>query len=181
MQKIIIVVAAILFSGSLNVGVAQDEPSDAEYIVEQLITPELFESAMAVMAGIVAQSIELEFKKQGQEVSAPTLQWLGEEMSSQMGLIMAQKVSADYVRAYEKTLSEDALSGLRIFLESPAGQEFAVKQSILTREGAAIGEKYGEEIAGEAVGVIVANIQAGRLSDNVTSVVKDELVELFGE
>jgi len=180
MQKIIILIA-LVFSGQFHTANAQDELSDAEYVVEQLITPELFESVMSALAEVMAGAIELEFRKQGEEVSAPTLAWLGEEMSIQMGAIMANKVGADYVLAYENTLSPEALAGLRHFLETPAGQEYAAKQSVLTREGAAIGEKYGDAIAGEAVAVIIDNIKADIYPDGTTSLVKEELIKLFAE
>lgn len=178
-MRALFILMVFAFSAPFHFANAQEEPGDAEYVVEQFITPEVFEVGMSAMAEIMAQSIELEFVKQDTEVSAPVLTWLGREMGVQMARIMAQKVNADYVAAYENVLSADGLSGLRAFLETPAGREFAAKQGVLAREGAAIGEKYADEIAGEAVAAIVEDIQAGKFSEDTTSLVRAELKELF--
>lgn len=154
---------------------AQEEPTDAEYIVSQLVTPETYASIMDVMAPILATSIQAEALKLDKEISDPSAQWLGETMASRMAALMAERMKPDIVAVYEDVLSKEALSAYRIFLESDGGQEFVSIQQTLLRESTLIGEKHGSSIAGDASQTIIAEIQKGKWPEGVSGIIKREL------
>ena len=160
---------------------AQEERSDAEYIVEQLVTEDLFTTSMSAMAGLMAQGIELEFRKLDKTISPGSLAWVSDQMALEMGGLMAEKVKPDFIAAYAGLLSPEALAGLRGFLETPGGQEFAKAQAGLVSEGAAIGDKYAGEIAQAATFKVIAMIQEREFPADMAITTQNELLALFVE
>ena len=147
--------------------------------MDQLTSPGVFEATFSVMADVMAQGIDLEFRKQDKILSPDSLDWLSKQMSDEMAVLMADRVRDDYVAAYAALLSDEALAGLRAFLETPAGQAFAASQPALTREGAAIGNKHADTIAQEAATIVIGAVQRGEFPDDLSVTTQRELSELF--
>ena len=164
------------------VAAQEDAPkSDAEYVVEQLASSELFEVSMEAMGDLLAQSIDLELRKSDKLLSPDSLAWISDQMGVQMGAIMVDVVKDDYISAYSTLYSPEVLAELRAFLETPAGQEFAINQPKLVREAAAIGIKHGESIATEAAEIVIGRIQNGEFPADMATTTQRELSELFTE
>ena len=63
------------------VAAQEDAPkSDAEYVVEQLASSELFEVSMEAMGDLLAQSIDLELRKSDKLLSPDSLAWISDQM-----------------------------------------------------------------------------------------------------
>lgn len=171
---------SLLFVFALPIASAQEETStDAEYIVEQLITPELFGAVMESLAALMASSIQGEFSKTGQSMSDPAAKLLSEIMAEEMGVLMADRLQDEYVILYDETFSPQALSDYRQFLGTPSGRELVKAQVALTEGATILGERYAESIAADAAAITIEMILSGRFDAGTDKGVRNELRELF--
>ena len=158
---------------------AQDNINDAQYVVDQLISEELFQAAMQSTANLMAGSLQNEVSKQGKELSDNGAAILSDWMASYMASSMVMLMREDLVKVYEANFSPETLAAYRAFLQTPAGQDIAKAQTLLVKEGEAIGLKYGERVAIDAINKISMSIKADTWPEDTPTVIKEELALLF--
>ena len=148
----------IIAAGALLLPIsAQADPrSDAERIVELIMSEETFAATGDMMAGLMVGSIQNAVRQEGGSLSDAAANNLAEITVDEMMPILEESMKARSADIYLDTLSPDTLAAYRAFLETPAGVEVIAQTGMIMRES----EKLGGEIANESIKTVLDGVEA---------------------
>ena len=139
--------------------VAQADPqTDADYIVSQQVTKEMFEGALSAQRPILVSAITNDLSQQGINLPDPDrfFDIFVEEFIDEFTESMQSQSAALYMDAY----TADELSGIAAFLKTDAGQAMTRKAPQLMMAGAQLGERAGMQAGQNASARVAARLEA---------------------
>lgn len=132
-----------------------DPQSDADYIVSQTVTKEIFEGALSAQRPLIIGAMENNLRAQNITLTDPerffdlVMSEFIDEFTDAM-----QEQSADI---YLRNFSADDLAEIAAFMKTDAGQAFTQATPVLMMEGARLGQIAGQR-AGQNAGRRVADV-----------------------
>lgn len=165
-----LLLAAVL-TGSLLVTTAvhADARGDATFIVDSLVNQTVMDAMFESIAPLTrAALVSALSQAEGAALSPAARDVVISQFLGEMQKNFLPKMRGEFVQVYLTEMTAPELSGLRAFLETPAGRGFAKKQSILIRSGSQAGARVGETVgieAGKSIG--------RRLRDEGATVIAD--------
>lgn len=178
-MRTFLVVTLVAASGILFA--SADPKEDAQAIVEATVTEDLMAATFSAMSELVVHTLQNEANKAGKPLSDDAARVIGNMMVSRMVPYIVADMRAEMATAYLYSMSPEGLAGLRAFLETPSGIEWANAQADLVGESTKVGEKIAAPVATKAVSELVADIKSDKWPDGVLASTKAELREFFAD
>lgn len=145
---------------------AADPQSDADYIVSQQLTKEMFEGALMAQRPWLISAIDNDLKQKGIVLPDPDrfFDIFVEEFIDEFTETMQAQAAPLYLEAY----TPEELSGLAAFLKTDAGQAMLRKAPQLMQAGAQLGEQAG---------IIAGQNASGRVAQRL----EDENINFYAD
>ena len=124
---------------------------DAQVIVNMTVTEDVMAASFEALNELMVGNFQNEAAKAGQLLSEDAAQVLGEMMFAEMIPLLVEAMREEMADAYVYSMSPEALSDFRAFLETPSGTEWAAAQGQLARETIKVAELIAAPIVAEAI------------------------------
>lgn len=133
-----------------------DPQADADYIVSQTVTREIFEGAFAALGPVITSAVQNDLRAQG--ISLPDPDRFMELFLSEFIDEFTEIMQAESAALYLDLFTEEELAGIAAFYATDAGQAFVAATPELMQQSAVLGESAGMR----------AGVSAGpRLADRI--------------
>ncbi len=150
MRKRILVIAILALAGSI-VSSAQELTKQAK--VEKILDLTNSQATMNQMLDQITASMNGQLKAQIPNATPEKLAQMQEVQKKLMDLVRSKmswdKMRPEMVRIYTETYSDEELTGMLAFFESPAGQGFVKKTPLMAQKMLAVSQKQMGDIMPE--------------------------------
>ncbi|MCT4557585.1 MAG: DUF2059 domain-containing protein [Pelagimonas sp.] len=153
--------AAALLIISLATTPAADPQSDADYIVSQTVTRDLFNGTLVAQRPVILSAIQHDLKTRGITLTDPDrfFDLFMSEFIDEFTASMQAQTSAIYLRNF----SAEELSEIAAFYKTDAGQALIATTPTLMAEGARLGQQAGMQAGLNANKRLAARIKQENL------------------
>lgn len=135
-----------------------DPQADADYIVSQTLTPEIFEAAISAQRPLIIGALENDLRSKGITLPDPDrfFDLFMEEFLDEFTESMRDQSASIYL----ETFSAEQLADIAEFYRSETGQAFVSATPSLMAEGARMGQRAGRTAGANAGRRLATRIEA---------------------
>lgn len=167
--------ATALSIALLGTGAQADPQADADYIVSQTMTREMFEGAIAAQRSLIISAIQNDLRAQGINLPDPDrfFDLFLEEFIAEFTDSMRDQSASIYLDRF----SAEELADIAGFYRTPAGQALVAATPDLMMAGAEMGQQAGMQAGMNAAGRLADRIEAEGLIEIEDPGMMDRLLD----
>lgn len=165
------IVGILLSLGALPL--AADPKTDADYIVSQVASIEVFDSAIKAQAPIMKSAIENDLRKKG--ITLSDIDVFFDIFFDEFLELFVEKMQARTAQLYVDIFSPQELSDLAAFYKSESGQALIAKTPTIIQASTEIGQIAGMETGVEVNARVMERLEAEGESMGMDQSVMDKI------